>query len=372
MEGHFHRTQAEALARSGVEVEVVGPLPWVPPGLERFSATWERYKATAETYVMGGCRILRPRYVQWPQADVWGWPHRSMTHAALKCIRQPPDVIHAHFAYPCGLAGADLGRRWHIPCVLTLHGSDVNRYPAINPLTKRRFQWAVRRSDLVLAVSQALAKRTEQLTDRRPQVRPIGINLRLYKQLPDRREAREKLGLPTERPILLFVGHLLPAKGVHELLEALRAPFLKDVLGVFVGEGPLRAEIQQSPAVRAEGPQPNEKIPLYLAAADLFVLPSHSEGMPTVLIEAGAAGVPVIATSVGGIPELLAEERGVLIPPHRPDALACAIAEVLKDRDSGRVRAERLRCYVWQYYDVDANARALVRTYRELLHEEFS
>jgi teichuronic acid biosynthesis glycosyltransferase TuaC len=365
--GHFHRRQAEALARCGVEVEVVAPIPWVPPGMEHLSATWRRYKVTLREYTMGGCRILRPRYVQWPRGDVWGWSHQAIKRAVQRCVKQRPDVIHAHFAYPCGLAGAGLARRWSIPCVLTLHGSDVNRYPFINTLTRRRFRFAVSSADCVLAVSHALAERTAQLTGRRPLVKPNGIDLRLYEQLPGRKAARERLGLPLEKPVVLFVGHLLPAKGVCELLKALHTPVLKEVLGVFVGEGPLRAEVQRGPNTRAEGPQPNERIPLYLAAADLFVLPSHSEGMPNVLVEAGAAGVPVIATTVGGIPELLAEDRGRLIPPHQLEELVCAIREVLEDPEEARGRAERLRRYVWEHYDVDLKARELVEIYGELL-----
>lgn len=317
---------------------------------------------------MGGCRILRPRYVQWPRADVWGWPHRSIMRAAL-VTAQKPDVLHAHFAYPCGLAGVGVARSWGIPSVLTLHGSDVNRYPHVNALARRRFGQAIHMANFVMTVSDMLAEHTERLSGRRPQMRPIGIDLRRYDKLPDQQTARESLGLPIDKRVVLFVGNLLSAKGIPELLEALSVPTLRDVLGVFVGEGPMRAAIQQSPVARAEGAQPNEKIPLYLAAADLFVLPSHSEGMPTVLIEAGAASVPVIATSVGGISELLAEGRGWLIPPHRPDALACAIAEALEDRDSARVRAERLRRYVWEHYDADANARSLLDVYRSLVGE---
>jgi teichuronic acid biosynthesis glycosyltransferase TuaC len=103
-----------------------------------------------------------------------------------------------------------------------------------------------------------------------------------------------------------------------------------------------------------------------MAAANLFVLPSYSEGMPTVLVEAAAARLPVASTPVGGIPQLLGSDRGLLFPPRSPTAVAGAIAAVLDDPAGARARAARLLAFVREEYDVDHNARSLVGLYEEL------
>jgi teichuronic acid biosynthesis glycosyltransferase TuaC len=250
--------------------------------------------------------------------------------------------------------------------VLTLHGSDVNRLPEINLVTRRCFTTAVREATFVSAVSKALAERTQHLTGRMPTVMPIGIDLRRYRELPDKAAARAALGLPEGARIVLFVGSLLEAKGVRLLARALDTLKGEDVLGVFVGGGPLLGAISSGGRRRCVGSVPNEQVTLYMRAADVLVLPSVAEGMPTVLVEAGAAGLPVIATSVGGIPELLKGDRGLLIAPDSLVGLVEALETVLAHPTTAAARARRLKDYVTVAYDVDESARAMMRVYESL------
>jgi teichuronic acid biosynthesis glycosyltransferase TuaC len=104
-----------------------------------------------------------------------------------------------------------------------------------------------------------------------------------------------------------------------------------------------------------------------LAAADLLILPSYAEGLPTVLVEAGACGTPVLATRVGGIPELLQQDRGRLIEPGSAPALREAILDVLARPEVARQQAERLREHVREAFDADLNAGHLLRVYQELI-----
>ena len=248
--------------------------------------------------------------------------------------------------------------------MLTLHGDDVNTYPSVNRLAQRRFVGTVRGAGRVLAVSGALADRAEQIAGRRPEVLPIGIDLRLFGASPGREPVRTSLGIPDDKRVVLFVGYLDVRKGVRELLHALRTLREENVIGVFVGDGPLRGEVQACPGAIWEGSQPNHDLVKYYSMADVFVLPSYSEGLPTVLVEAGAAGLPVIATGVGGIPELLGDARGLIIPSRNAGAIAACIRTLLADKIQSTRRALALREYVFAHYDSNKIGVYLINMYK--------
>ncbi len=154
-----------------------------------------------------------------------------------------------------------------------------------------------------------------------------------------RREARRLLGLPDDRVIVLFVGYLLRKKGVRELAAAildLGDPFL----GVFVGAGPEAGFGGTDPRAHGrllyQGARPHEDVVRHMSAADVLVLPSYGEGLPTVIVEAGSLGVPVIASAVGGIPELLGEDRGTILPEVSARAVATALSAFVEGRAERR------------------------------------
>jgi teichuronic acid biosynthesis glycosyltransferase TuaC len=198
---------------------------------------------------------------------------------------------------------------------------------------------------------------------------PIGSNHRALRAagLP-RAEARRELGLPEDRIVVLFVGNLYRSKGVRELADAvvsLGDPFL----GVFVGPGPEAGYGDTDPGrpgrLTYVGSRPHLGVAKYLSAADVLVLPSYSEGLPTVIVEAGSLGLPVIASAVGGIPELLGDGRGTLLPDVSVGSIAAALRTFAADREGAAAAAGRLGEYVLERYDVDRNAARLVELYGE-------
>jgi teichuronic acid biosynthesis glycosyltransferase TuaC len=216
----------------------------------------------------------------------------------------------------------------------------------------------------VIANSPDLAVTTRSLTGVLPEALSIGIDLARFSAVPDRAKARANLGIPTDTHIILYVGALLPQKGVLDLAAALRLLAWPDTVALFVGAGPAHPE---GAGIRLLGPRPNSEIPALLAAADVFVLPSWHEGLGLSAVEAGAAGVPVIGARTGGLANLLADDCGYLFAPRDVGELVRALREMRADPAEARRRAERLGARVRHEHDLHANARRLAAVYGELI-----
>lgn len=367
MAGLFIRTQAEALVKNGVTPDVIAPVPWVPPGMRNTWAKWNMYHTTPEDYRLNGIQVYRPRYVQYPRGDHWAQPHRAYVRCISRYAGSSTDLIHAHFAYPAGTAAVKWARKHHVPCVLSLRGDDVNTAPYVNRLCRHRFVTACRETDTLLAVSRALAERTENLTGIRPQVLLTGVNPDMFRDLPDKKAARNDLQLSPDDPVILFVGLLVREKGAGDFITAIETLSENRATGVLVGDGPLRPVAERVSSIRVTGFCNHETVLRYMRAADVMVLPTYNEGMPSVLVEAGWAGVPVIASEVGGIPELLGDNGGLLIEPGKPGEIVRAVQNVLHHPDSARQRSAELLETVQMKYDAIRNASELVRIYQQTL-----
>ena len=249
-----------------------------------------------------------------------------------------PDAILNYFIYPEGCAAVSLGERLGIPSILGVIGSDVNRIP--DRLTGWHTQRALRRADGVIAVSEQTRQKAVELGARadRTSTVPCGCDLETFHPIA-RKIARGKLSIPSEAELIVFVGWLSKTKGVPELLNAFGqlAQRRKHLSLALIGEGALSREmsqqIQHAPLrgrVLMPGSLPPQEVALWMSAADLFCLPSHAEGCPNVVIEALSCGTPVVASNVGGIPQLVDPSAGLLVPPKDPVSLERALEEGLE------------------------------------------
>jgi glycosyltransferase involved in cell wall biosynthesis len=263
-----------------------------------------------------------------------------------------PDVLHCHnFA---GLPHAALAARLTggIPVVMTKHGTPVPR-AGIGGWLNRRL---VRQTRVVAVSSEVLAIMKEWVPSGSHPVRMIanGLCTATYENLPSRLEARSQLGLPAGSFIVGIVARLTGLKG-HDLLINVFARIVSKMPGavlLIVGDGggrpALRSQIQKlglERQVLLMGAR--NDVPAILAAMDVFCLPSESEGMPMTVLEAMAAGLPVVASNVGGIPEIVQEGRtGLMVPPGASEeleaALLCLANAPTLAREMGREGRERL------------------------------
>ena len=282
-------------------------------------------------------KVLRGRYGQFYRASV-----RRAFERALDEFR--PDLVYTPWAYPDGWAAVELGHRAGIPVVIKVHGSDVlllRRHPGRRGPTVE----ALRRADAVIAVSRDLAERVVELGADPGRVCVIydGIDTDLFRPGPAA-EARARLGLEDDTPIVLSVGNLVPVKGQDLLIEACARLASEGVRFVcyLIGQGPLGAKLGRQATrlglgrrFRLLGVLPHHQLPDWYRAADVFALPSHSEGVPNVLLEAAGCGTPFVASRVGGIPEIAHLGRCRLVPPGDTESLAKALGEFLT-RPAGR------------------------------------
>ncbi len=334
----FNRQQFAALA-TRCQLEVMGTIPWFPgAGLLGKWSSAGKLARVPRTETIEGISVRHPRTLFLPRLAhvTWGPLYAASIAPALLPFRNKVDVVLGSWAYPDGFAAVIAARLLGVPCVVKLHGSDINLIAKL-PGPRRLLSWALPRAQQVVAVSRALADEAVLLGVPRDQISIVmnGVDAELFHPR-DRAAARAELGLPAG-PIALYVGNLKVEKGVLDLAAAWErvARELPGATLVIVGGGPaaeaLRSAVSALAAsVRIVGPQTLPQIPTWMAACDLLVLPSHAEGTPNVVLEALASGRRVVATSVGGIPDLISRpELGELVPPSAPDSLAAAIVRAL-------------------------------------------
>ena len=246
-----------------------------------------------------------------------------------------PDVILAPWAYPDGTAAVALGQLTRVPVVVRTMGGDINE-AAQQPGRRAQVRWALRHAGRVVAVSRALANAIVALgvPEEKIAVVPTGVEPAIFHPR-DRALARTTLEL-SPGPLVLVASRLSPEKGLLHLLAAMSSAGQGSRFHlVIVGDGAQRRELEQEvrrrglrDRVRFDGFQPEARMPLYYSAADLFCLPSLAEGWPDVLMESFACGCPVVASAVGGVPDImLLTGAGLTVPPANPDALARSLQE---------------------------------------------
>jgi glycosyltransferase involved in cell wall biosynthesis len=241
-----------------------------------------------------------------------------------------PDVVWAHFLVPAGLFASEVDA----PLVVTAHGRDVRNIgaiPGIAALTRR----VVRRAATVVAVSEYLRR---ELEERLPEARgktevvDSGVDLERFRAV----EPAAQL----ESPAFLHVGSLTERKNVVRLADAFAQ--LGRGSMTFVGDGPLRGALEQRAGVRVVGRVAHDEVPGWLNAADVVCGPALVEPFGQALLEAMACGRSVVATRVGGPPEFVADEAGVLVDPLDTDGLARALetaAALPSPNDAARAAA---------------------------------
>lgn len=250
------------------------------------------------------------------------------------------DFIHAHFVWSAGHVGAGLKEVFAKPVIVTAYRYGVTELPFKDVEWRTKIESVLNTVDHVITISQSNKSCIDQLDVRTPiHLIPIGHSTDIFYP-QDMVECRRTLQLPLDKKILVTVGFLAEKKGQKYLIDAVArlAENREDIFAVIVGSGQLHNKLEQQVRnlglgdyVRLVGGKPHNEIPIWMNAADLFVLPSLTESFGVVQIEAMACGKPVVATINGGSEEVItSEEYGYLVESGNPKLLATKIEQALE------------------------------------------
>lgn len=287
---------------------------------------------------------------------------RRVIEQETRMIREtfPFDALLGSWIYPDCCAIAPLARKEGWPFAAIAQGSDVHQYLQV-PSRRRAISKCIPQAGAVITRSAELARLLAGAGVPEEMLHPVynGIDHAIF-QRGDRTAARKALELPEDAPILLFVGNLLSIKNPLLLIDALaeirsRRGLHDAILGM-IGGGPLQGDLEAhaaslgiSSAVRFAGRQASTTVARYMQAADLLALPSQNEGVPNVILEAFACGLPVVASNVGGIAEVhTTGTLGKLVPPGDLTALSAALAETLSQKPDRAAIAEHGAQFTWE------------------------
>ena len=336
--GVFIRQRLQALVRAGVEVRVIAPVPYVPPGPvpERYA----RLRRIPSSEEIGGIPVRRPRYPMVPKIGAF-FQDRFYARGVAGTVRREverfqPDLLDAHYLYPdvCGVAR--VAPATGVPYVGSARGSDVKLLGHV-PWVRKRIARALGGAGAVIAVSSDLADDMGRLGlyGGRIDVVPNGVDPARFKPRP-KSEARAELDLPADGRIVVCVGHLASEHGQAFLVRALADPRVPADLSLYlVGGGAEHgalADLIRSMRLEARvhliGAVPHERIPLWFSAADASALLSEREGSPNVVLESLACGTPCLVTDLPEMREAIpSEDHGVFVE-RSVDGAARGLAEI--------------------------------------------
>lgn len=337
--GTFNRAMIKALAVEHT-VQVVSPVAWTVE-----LKAWLKQRQSLDRsriHLVDGVMTDFPRYY-YPPGILRPWYDRFLWMSVWDRLRSTiesfqPEAIMSYWAHPDGTVAVTAAEKFGIPCISMVGGTDVLVLMQ-DPRRRPVILDGLKRADAVIAVSENIADclREAGLESDRVHVVRRGVDRDLFHP-GDAVAARRRLGITTGRSVLVSVGRLIPLKGFRVLIDACRQLIEKGMpIECYVlGNGPQQDELQRQISaarlgkeIRLMGPRSQDELADWYRAADCTVLCSQSEGVPNVLLESIACGTPLVATNVGGIPEIVDPQYDRLVLPDDSTTLAREIAELL-------------------------------------------
>jgi N-acetyl-alpha-D-glucosaminyl L-malate synthase BshA len=363
-------TLAKALIERGIGVSVVTT----------------RFPGLASFELIDGIPVHRISSL-WAMRPAYGWKgymhiltYLVALFAYLVRHRNEYDIIHIQQALFPAVAGVLAGKMLGKKTIVQIHTAGSGEADDVGQLRLRRsgmaVLWALRGADAVVSISRAMTAELQALDLKGllafiPSIVSLGDHAR-YEPAP---VVRQRLGLPSG-PLVTCVARLTPQKAHDILLRAWPMVLSRypDAHLVLVGSGPEETRLRRladslgiTGRVYFAGEQ--REVAPYLAASDVFVLPSRAEGLGLALMEAMSAGLPCVASRVGGIPDLIEDgQNGLLVEPEDVAGLAKALLKLLEDRKLAKKLGDRARQFIIQNYNPDVIVSQYISLYRQLYY----
>jgi glycosyltransferase involved in cell wall biosynthesis len=270
------------------------------------------------------------------------WFLRALIHCMTK--GRSYDIVHAHYVFPTGMLGLLYKKWWKKKLIVTAHGGDIDRMANKSGRIRQWTTTILQEADHVIAVGHKLAEQIHHdfgVPKENISVINMGVNRRIFQPL-DKGEARKRCGINEQEIPILFVGNIIRQKGLIELVEAffkLKKEYPSVSLymigakkdDAFYHELIDRIKEAGINDVHIYDAMKQQEVAVWMAAAEMFVLPSHLEGFGLVALEAMSCHTPVVGSRVGGLAYLLGDGAGVLVEPGNPDSLFEGMKKVLHD-----------------------------------------
>lgn len=375
--GIFVHNQTKYLLKTNCKFNVICPIPYVPK-IKKFKHNKNSYACIPQNDTLDTIPVHYPRYIRPPGKWFHGlscytqyWGLKETVNLLIKKFK--PHILHAHNATAAGYVGLILKRKYNLPLICSLRGSDINIYPHYGRFSLWLTKKLILEADQLLSTSNALKEAANIIAKPKSEIRVVynGCDMENFAYNEEYRiKIRKKIGISEREKTLIFVGSIAKTKGIFELVTA----FLRlssrysNLKLIFIGNGPdcltlnnIRLSRNLTKKILVVGALPHTEIYKYLSAADYFVLPTYNEGLPNVVLEAMACGLPVVATRVGGIPEIVTEDTGVLVPPKNIDKLEKGIENMILRKWRHNIIRKNIERFNWE-----SNAKTTKKIYDEI------
>lgn len=378
----FIKNQAAHLLPEIDKLNVILPLPGLSktliriPYIQRHFRFLEMAVQSVES-LSDNFKIIKSKYFTLPIEFIRKRNSLLASRSCIKTINKYQlrfNLIHSHFMLE-SVIGAKIKEEFSKPLIITAHGGDIYDLPFKNEWYLNLSKYVVNNVDHVIAVSKFISNKIQKLgcPSEKISIIPNGFSEKQF--LPkDTQQTRTELGLPEDKKILLSVGNLIPIKGHKYLIKAMCMVIKErpDVLLLIIGEGHLKEllkkrikQLDLKENIQLLGRKEHYAIPNWMNASDVLVLPSLGEGFPTVIPEAMACGKPVIASRVGGIPEIIQNDKlGRLIEPRNYSDLAHAISNALTLEWNSKYISNYANRYSWSFL-----SHKILEVYKRVLAE---
>lgn len=382
--GVFVARQLKAIAEQGHNIAVLVPSVYCPGVLTKFKR-WENYnnKSSLINYDLDASRFF---YLRLPGNWYNRWSGLAAYLSIKKMVKQLHtkekfDVIYANDFFPDVDIATKLSDILGIPTVGVCVGIDVNQTAQSNSILRNHFIQVSKSVSGIISRGEGVAQLVRQIAKRDSLCVYGVVDFEKFHPVEDKSKVRDELSLSKNCIYLLYVGYLDRQKGLYELLDTFSQ--LKDnsrVKLVLCGDGSQREGLKKyavekdiNDSIIMAGTVAPEQMNKWMQASDVFVLPSHSEGMPNVVMEAMSCGVPVVATKVGGLPDAVGDSEGaILVEPKDVKNLCYAIDRIISNYDLRIQMGKAARRLAKEKFGVKQNAKRIIDYLQMIIEKENS
>lgn len=373
MAGIFVHKQALALKKAGCDIKVVSPVPFAPFPLNVISRKWKEYAKVPKHTVMDGIDVYYPRYLEFPRGFLF---HRSGFFMALgikstvKKIYESFkfNIIHANVALPDGYAAMITARDYPVKKLITIHGQDFQNTINKNESCRKALDKALESSDGIITVSSKL----RNIVKDKSYYNKISV---VYNGIDIQAVEAEK-SVRADRINIISVSNLKKTKGIEYNIKALASLVKRyDNLHYYIiGAGEEEANLKGlaeslniTRSISFLGKKQHQEVLKWVAACDIFSLPSYREGFGIAYIEAMSLGIPVIGVKGEGIADIIInKENGLLVERQDINSLKEALSFLIENREKGIEIGEKAKALVLNHFTWKENAEHIVNIYNNL------